>query len=418
MLRRDVLGQIRDVQFHWGFGAVFDAVQAVGGAVQGAVQAVEQTPILGQVANAAANYFVPGSGAVLSAIGNSGSSQQVGNAVGNTIGNALGGSTGTNPYTGQPNVGGSTQGGQAGGGTSSVNINQQSGPQSWFSGGGLAANVGQGFGLQAIAGQSAGTTGSGSQVAGNVGGGALYDPMAAMRGSAQSQLSNLMANPSSVTQTPGYQFGMDQGTQALNRTMQAQGQGQSGAQQQALAQFGQGYAGQQYQQMYQNLYGLAGGGLGLSGVTGQNQLNWNAQQAGYQGLAQSMGGMTGPATGGTATGGTATGGGTQAGAGGMQYGTNSSGQPFPMSQSGGYVPGIGYGNAANTNASIGSGLPGYAFGTPTINSGGQPATGPGGYMSGWPSSNTAPVGGSSYANSYMPASGPNAQSVFNAGGSY
>ncbi len=72
------------------------------------------------------------------------------------------------------------------------------------------------------------------------------------------QMNRLSADPSAVTKLPGYQFGMDQGSQALNRQLAAQGLTGSGAQMQELQQFGQQYAGQYLSQEQQRLAGLAG----------------------------------------------------------------------------------------------------------------------------------------------------------------
>ena len=70
------------------------------------------------------------------------------------------------------------------------------------------------------------------------------------------QLSTLMANPSSIVNTPGYKFGLDQGTSAVNRSnSQIIGSGNQGI---ALEQYGQNYAMgflNQQEQMLANLSG-------------------------------------------------------------------------------------------------------------------------------------------------------------------
>ena len=132
--------------------------------------------------------------------------------------------------------------------------------------------------------------GGSSSGAGNVAGGAYYDSFASSRGQYANQLNQLMANPSSVTQTPGYQFGMNQGQEALNRNYAATGQGGSGAQQVGLQQFAQNYAGQQFGQQQSNLAQLSGATQSPMNVTGQNQLNQQGQQ---QGLSNIMGGLSG-----------------------------------------------------------------------------------------------------------------------------
>ena len=68
--------------------------------------------------------------------------------------------------------------------------------------------------------------------------------------------------------TPGYQFQLQQGTQALQSAMAARGMLQSGATLKSLNSFGQGLAGTTYQQTYNNALNT-----------------YNANQAGYQSLA-------------------------------------------------------------------------------------------------------------------------------------
>lgn len=55
-----------------------------------------------------------------------------------------------------------------------------------------------------------------------------------------------------LAQTPGYQFQLQQGEQALNQQMAAKGLNLSGAQARGINQFAQGLAGTTYQQQYQN----------------------------------------------------------------------------------------------------------------------------------------------------------------------
>lgn len=58
-------------------------------------------------------------------------------------------------------------------------------------------------------------------------------------------------NPGNLTQDPGYQFQLDQGTQALNRSAAAGGMLDSGAALKAAQQFGQGLAGTTYNNAFQ-----------------------------------------------------------------------------------------------------------------------------------------------------------------------
>lgn len=84
------------------------------------------------------------------------------------------------------------------------------------------------------------------------------DPFSQYRSGYGSQLQNLMNDPSSVSSMPGYQFGMDQGTQALMRSQAAGGLLGSGQGAMALQKYGQDYAGTQFQQQLQNLMNLSG----------------------------------------------------------------------------------------------------------------------------------------------------------------
>ncbi len=77
-----------------------------------------------------------------------------------------------------------------------------------------------------------------------------YDPYAAYRGAAATQLNNLMANPSSITTSPTYQAYL----QAAQRQSAAQGYTGSGNALAAAASAG----GQAYQQQFNNLAMLSG----------------------------------------------------------------------------------------------------------------------------------------------------------------
>jgi hypothetical protein len=65
-------------------------------------------------------------------------------------------------------------------------------------------------------------------------------------GGYQSQLQGLLSDPSKIQQTPGYQFAVDQGNQAINRSAAAKGMLNSGGVLAELAKYGQGMASQQY----------------------------------------------------------------------------------------------------------------------------------------------------------------------------
>ena len=69
--------------------------------------------------------------------------------------------------------------------------------------------------------------------------------------------------------TPGYQFALDQGTQALMNSLAARGGAAGGNALKALMGYGQGLASQNFQGAVGNAYNLAGLGEGAATTTGQ-----------------------------------------------------------------------------------------------------------------------------------------------------
>lgn len=86
--------------------------------------------------------------------------------------------------------------------------------------------------------------------------------------SALAQIQNLLKSPDAITQYPGYKFGLDQGTRALNSGAAARGMTYSGAAGKALTRYGQDYAGTKLDQSYNRLANIAN--LGQVAVNGQN----------------------------------------------------------------------------------------------------------------------------------------------------
>lgn len=86
--------------------------------------------------------------------------------------------------------------------------------------------------------------------------------------SALAQIQNLLKSPDAITQDPGYKFGLDQGTRALNSGAAARGMTYSGAAGKALTRYGQDYAGTKLDQSYNRLANIAN--LGQVAVNGQN----------------------------------------------------------------------------------------------------------------------------------------------------
>jgi hypothetical protein len=104
--------------------------------------------------------------------------------------------------------------------------------------------------------QSAGLSGDASKVL------AESNPFGQYRPIYGQQLLSLMQDPSSIAKQPGYQFLMDQGTQAAQRAAYAPGGVGAGGQLSAdLMKYGQGLADQFYQQQISELSYLAGAGI-------------------------------------------------------------------------------------------------------------------------------------------------------------
>lgn len=102
-----------------------------------------------------------------------------------------------------------------------------------------------------------------------------YAPYRATGEEATTRLNGLMKDPNSITTDPGYQFGMGQGQQAIDRSAAGAGGLYSGATLKALDRYGQNYAGTKLNDAYTR-YGTAAN-LGLSAVNGTTQSGQNAQ---------------------------------------------------------------------------------------------------------------------------------------------
>jgi hypothetical protein len=114
-------------------------------------------------------------------------------------------------------------------------------------------------------------------------------------------MQNLLANPGSIVNDPGYQFQLGQGVQARDRSAAAHGGLYSGAQEKALTRFGTDYGSTKLNDSYNRLASLAGAGqvgAGQIGQSGQNYANQagqnmigagNANASGYVGSANAWG---------------------------------------------------------------------------------------------------------------------------------
>ena len=98
-------------------------------------------------------------------------------------------------------------------------------------------------------------------------------PLLGARNDALSQIQNLLKNPQGITNDPGYQFGMDQGTRAINSGAAARGMTYSGAAGKALTRFGNDYAGTKLDASYNRLSNLAG--MGQVGANNNQQAGMN-----------------------------------------------------------------------------------------------------------------------------------------------
>jgi hypothetical protein len=121
------------------------------------------------------------------------------------------------------------------------------------------------------------------------------DPYGQYRPGDAAMLQKYYNDPSMITQDPGYQAQLGAGQQAVERTMAASGQTQSGNEQTALNQFGQSSFNSYRQQMITNLMGSSGAvqnpAGGVNATTGQNTLQNQQANQGLSGVASGLGGL-------------------------------------------------------------------------------------------------------------------------------
>ena len=154
--------------------------------------------------------------------------------------------------------------------------------------GGVGTTLGDLAGYAKTGAQLIGGIGQLGQAASLLGGGGrtkpgVADPYAQYRSQAASQLQNLLANPSTITSTPGYQFNLQQGLQAQQAQQAAQGRLVSGGGLLQAQQFGQQYATSNLQQQQNLLATLSGANQAPAGAA-QAQQGINFGQAGALGL--------------------------------------------------------------------------------------------------------------------------------------
>jgi len=161
--------------------------------------------------------------------------------------------------------------------------------------GGVGTTLGDLAGYAKTGAQLIGGIGQLGQAASLLGGGqtkpGAADPYAQYRSQAASQLQNLLANPNTITSTPGYQFNLQQGLQAQQAQQAAQGRLVSGGGLLQAQQFGQQYATSSLQQQQNLLATLSGANQAPAGAAqAQQGINFGQYGVGALGLQQLTGG--------------------------------------------------------------------------------------------------------------------------------
>ena len=162
--------------------------------------------------------------------------------------------------------------------------------------GGVGTTLGDLAGYAKTGAQLIGGIGQLGQAASILGGGGrtkpgVADPYAQYRSQAAGQLQNLLANPNTITSTPGYQFNLQQGMQAQQAQQAAQGRLVSGGGLLQAQQFGQQYAQSSLTQQENLLATLSGANQAPAGAAqAQQGINFGQLGAGALGLQQLAGG--------------------------------------------------------------------------------------------------------------------------------
>lgn len=90
-------------------------------------------------------------------------------------------------------------------------------------------------------------------------------------------------DPNAITQTPGYQFRLGEGVNAMDRSASAAGLLGTGGYGKALTRYGQDYASNEFNNQYMRLANLLGLGYGAAGQSGNYAMNAGNQLAGISG---------------------------------------------------------------------------------------------------------------------------------------
>lgn len=130
----------------------------------------------------------------------------------------------------------------------------------------------------------------------------LADPFAGQRSQYQTQLQQLMSDPSSIQTTPGYQFRLGQGVNAIDRSAAARGMLNSGNRLYDLENYSQGLASTEYDNQINRLALLSGAQTGspaaaaqalMQGVTSGYQMQDDRYGDMMEALAHLQGGRNG-----------------------------------------------------------------------------------------------------------------------------
>lgn len=127
----------------------------------------------------------------------------------------------------------------------------------------------------------------------------MADPFFKHRGQYGDEMNDLMDDPSSVMDSPGYEYRLDQGLEGVSRGMGAAGQRLSGRRMAGLMDFGQSFAADEFDRQFNRLGALSGatnGNMGQSAAfanqtgAGRGQ-QWQALGAGAQMIGSGLSGM-------------------------------------------------------------------------------------------------------------------------------
>lgn len=99
---------------------------------------------------------------------------------------------------------------------------------------------------------------------------------------ALSRINDLLKDPNSITSEPGYQFGLQQGQQAIDRSAASRGSLYSGATLKALQRYGQDYGSTKLNESYNRLSNLAGLGQVANQTGAGIGMNYANQVSGNQ----------------------------------------------------------------------------------------------------------------------------------------